>query len=56
MYFEVYKDRMNQWRWRLKSANHKTIADSAEAYWNKSDAMDGITLVKGCYSAPVYDA
>lgn len=56
MYFEIYKDRSAQWRWRLKSANHKTIADSAESYWTRTGAEAGINLVKGCYNAPVYDA
>ena len=56
MYYEVYKDAIGQWRWRLKSTNHRTIADSAEAYWNKTDALNGISLVKNSYNAPVYDA
>lgn len=55
MYYEIYRDRHNQWRWRLKSENHRTIADSAEAYWNKSDAIHGINLVKQSYAAPVYE-
>ncbi|MFZ1431212.1 MAG: DUF1508 domain-containing protein [Geminicoccaceae bacterium] len=54
-YFIIYKDSINQWRWRLVSKNHKTIADSAESYWNKSDCLAGIDLVKGSYSAPVYE-
>ena len=55
MYFQLYKDPANQWRWRLKTANHKIIADSAESYWNKSDAIAGIDLVKQCWNAPVYE-
>jgi uncharacterized protein YegP (UPF0339 family) len=55
MYFFLYKDTTNQWRWRLVSENHKTIADSAESYWNKADAQHGIGLVKGAYNAPVYE-
>ena len=55
-YFVIYQDTARQWRCRLvSSGNHKTIADSAEAYWNKSDCRAGIELVKGSYNAPVYE-
>lgn len=55
MYYEVYRDTAYQWRWRLKTANHKTIADSAEGYHNKQDAYAGIALVKQSTNAPVYE-
>lgn len=45
MYFSLYRDSVNQWRWTLFASNHKKIADSAEGYWNKSDAQAGIYLV-----------
>jgi len=51
----LYKDASNQWRWRYIAANNKIIADSAEAYWNKDDAMNGINLMKESYNAPVYE-
>ncbi|MBP9952705.1 MAG: DUF1508 domain-containing protein [Cypionkella sp.] len=54
MTFHLYKDGIGQWRWRLKAANNKIVADSAEGYWNKADAEHGINLVKGAFSAPVY--
>ena len=53
MFYEVYRDRSSQWRWRLKAANGRIIADSGEGYINKSDCLTGITLVKGSASAPV---
>ena len=54
MYFYLYKDVSAQWRWRLVAANGKTIADSGEAYWNKSDALHGIQLVQSTnYQTPV---
>jgi uncharacterized protein YegP (UPF0339 family) len=56
MYFQVFKDSNGQWRWHLRSANHKIIADSAESYYNKSDCLTGVSLVKQSYNAPVYDA
>lgn len=55
MYYYMYKDANNQWRWTLYAANSKKIADSGEAYWNKADCQHGIDLVKGSYSAPVYE-
>ena len=30
------------------------IADSAEGYWNQSDCVAGINLVKGSSQAPIY--
>ena len=56
MYYEVFKDRSNQWRWHLKAVNGRIIADSGEGYFNKSDCLYGIELVKGSSNAPVYDA
>ncbi|WP_209835607.1 DUF1508 domain-containing protein [Ruegeria sp. HKCCE3926] len=55
MYFELYQDRSKDWRWTLKAANHLTIADSSEGYRNKSDALNGIRLVKGSGTAPIYE-
>jgi len=45
MYFYLYKDRANQWRWTLYAGNNKKVADSGESYWNKADAIHGIGLV-----------
>ena len=53
MYFEKYKDSSNQWRWRLKAANHQIIAISGEGYWNETDCDHAISLVKSCSTAPV---
>ena len=47
MIFYLYKDRQNLWRWTLYAANNRKIADSAESYHNKQDAIHGINLVKG---------
>lgn len=55
MYYMVYKDSASQWRWRLVASNNRIIADSAESYWNKSDCLAGIDLVKGSSSAAVYE-
>lgn len=56
MFYYVYKDTANQWRWTLFAANHKKIANSGEGYFNKADCLHAITLVKGSSQAPVHEA
>jgi uncharacterized protein YegP (UPF0339 family) len=50
-YYEVYKSN-GLWRWRFKANNHEIIA-SGESYYNKSDCLKAIGLMKGSYGAPV---
>lgn len=55
MYFKIYRDAQNQWRWTLYAANHRKIANSGEGYWNEADCLAGIDLVKSTNSStPVY--
>ena len=54
MAYYIYKDSNAQWRWRLRAGNNRIIADSSESYWNESDCLAAIDLVKGSTSAPVY--
>lgn len=56
MYFRAYKDVGGYWRWTLFAANHHKIANSGEGYYNKSDALAAINLVKSSAAAPVYEA
>lgn len=54
MYYHLYKDVANQWRWTLYSGgNYKKIANSGEGYFNKADCIAAINLVKGSSFAPV---
>jgi uncharacterized protein len=46
MYFTIYKDRANEYRWTLYAANGLKIADSGEGYAAKAGAIYGIDLVK----------
>lgn len=56
MYFSIYKDVAGYFRWTLYAANNRKIADSGEGYYNKSDALNGINLVKGTNAlTPVQD-
>lgn len=34
----IYQDRAGEWRWRLKAANGKIVADSSEGYKRRSAA------------------
>jgi uncharacterized protein YegP (UPF0339 family) len=54
MYYEMYRDAQRYWRWRLRAANNRTIADSGESYHNESDCRAAIELVKNSKDAPVY--
>lgn len=54
--FVLYKDSRNEWRWRLYAANGLKIADSAEGYINRADAIRGIKLVAETSSdAPIWE-
>ena len=53
MIYVYYKDHKGEWRWRLKAANGRIIADSGEGYKNESDCFDDIRLVQNSKDAPV---
>lgn len=44
MYFQIYKGK-DGWRWRLKAANHETVA-VGEAYNDRGDCLHAIGLLK----------
>lgn len=43
---ELYEDRANEWRWRLRHDNGNIIADSGEGYASKSGAKKAIKRAK----------
>lgn len=53
MKFHVYRDNLNQYRWRLKAINGRIIADSGEGYHNRADCLAGIDLVKKSGMVPI---
>lgn len=53
MYYYIYRDTQNHWRWRLYAANYRIIANSGEGYFNKTDCLHAISLVKASANAPV---
>ncbi|WP_435097564.1 HVO_2922 family protein [Halorubrum sp. N11] len=44
--FEIYEDAGGEWRWRLRHRNGNIVADSAQGYASRSNAVEGITSVK----------
>lgn len=56
MTYYYYQDSLKQWRWRLRAANNKILADSGESYVNKADCLSAIDLVKASRDAPVKEA
>ena len=44
--FEIFRDRNEQYRWRLKSGNGQVIATGGEGYTSRSGCENGIEAVK----------
>jgi len=54
--FELYKDKVSNYRWRFRANNGRIVADSAEGYVNKADCLAGIAIVKSeAPAAPIED-
>lgn len=41
----IYKDKSDQWRWRIVARNNRKIAISSEGYHNYDDCLHSIKLV-----------
>ncbi len=54
MRFEIYRDKAEEYRWRLVAANGKVLADSGEGYKNEGDCLSAIQAVRGCAVAPLH--
>ena len=54
--FEMYQDKANEYRWRLKAGNGQVVASSSEGYKAKSDCEHAAELIrKGAARANVVD-
>lgn len=53
MWFHLYRDANNQWRWTLFAANNRKIANSGEGYLNKADCVHAINLVAASDGCPI---
>jgi len=49
--FEVYKDKIGEFRWRLTHTNGHIIANSGEGYTTKINAMVELGQLKRTYPA-----
>lgn len=47
MKVQIYTDHAGETRWRIRSDNGRTIADSGEGYTDVRDAIHGVQLVTG---------
>lgn len=44
--FVTYQDSAGEWRWRLRSSNGNTVADSGEGYATRSNARRAARAMK----------
>ena len=44
--FELYQDKNEAWRWRLRHDNGEIIANGGEAFASKQKAQQGVDSVK----------
>lgn len=51
--FQIYQDRGGEWRWRLKAANRRIVADSGEGYRTRAGVLRAASrLVSIALDAP----
>ena len=53
MTYYYFKDHKGEWRWHLKAANGRIIADSGEGYKDEQECLDDIERVKASKDARV---
>lgn len=46
-HFEVYRDDAGEFRWRYVAGNGATMADSAEGYTERNDAVEALWVILG---------
>ena len=56
MHFEVYKDRRDEFRWRLKHSNGNILATSSEGYKAKASALKCIENIQNSRDAEIRHA
>lgn len=47
---EIYKDKKNEFRWRLLSSNGRTVADSGEGYTRRDNLNRALAVLKAAFS------
>lgn len=41
---KIYKDVKGEWRWQVKAGNGRVVADSAEGYVSRANAVHGAVV------------
>lgn len=49
MYVEFKKDRRGKYRWRLRSANHQIVSDSAQGYSRLRDCRKAYRKIRDAF-------
>jgi len=52
-HFEVFKDKADEWRWRMVAGNGRIVADSGEGYSSKSNARRALKNVQADATADI---
>lgn len=53
----IYRDRKGEWRWRMRAANNRVVADSGEGYTRRSSALRAFRMfVRGVFDGIATDA
>jgi uncharacterized protein YegP (UPF0339 family) len=47
MIYHYFKDKQGEWRWHLKAANGRILADSGQGYEGEQECLEDIKTVKG---------
>lgn len=55
-YFQAFQDAAGQWRWRLRSINHRTIADSGEGYGERRSVLSAIARMHMAFGIETEEA
>lgn len=56
MKYEIYQDKRDEWRWRLKHANGNILAIASEGYVDRFDCCTCLDSVRfGSRTAPVIE-
>ncbi len=45
----IYRDKRREWRWRIKAANGRIIADSGEGYKRQAACLKGLEAVSAVF-------
>jgi len=43
---EIYRDAKREWRWRLRAANGRIVADSGEGYRRRAAVCEAVKRVR----------